>query len=102
MSPLTPKYTIHNSFLNTSTTVTVNNFSSKSAQKKIPTGVPAYVKSVTVNGKASASRCHVDFYDTFRVGGDIVIDLTPDKDSVDDCDGSIPDSISTGGFASLR
>lgn len=38
LSPFTPKYTIHNSFLNTSTTVTVKNFSSKSVQKVIPAG----------------------------------------------------------------
>lgn len=102
LSPFTPKYTIHNSFLNVSTTVTVANFSSKSVQRVIPSGVPAYVESVTINGKPSASRCHFDFYDVFRVGGDVVITLTADKNAVDDCAGSVPESISTGGFAQAR
>lgn len=102
LSPFTPKYTIHNSFLNVSTTVTVANFSSESVQRIIPAGVPAYVESVTVNGKPSASRCHFDFYDVFRLGGDVVISLTADKNAADDCAGSVPESISTGGFASAR
>ncbi|CAA7261861.1 unnamed protein product [Cyclocybe aegerita] len=36
LSPFIPKYTIHNSFLNISTTVTVVNFDPKSVQKKNP------------------------------------------------------------------
>lgn len=102
LSPFTPKYTIHNSFLNVSTTVTVKNFDAKSVQKVIPAGASAYVKSVTFNGEAMASRCHFDFYDTFRLGGEIEIELTSDKASVDDCAGSVPESLSTGGFASAR
>ncbi|KAF9449192.1 glycoside hydrolase family 92 protein, partial [Macrolepiota fuliginosa MF-IS2] len=102
LSPFTPKYTIHNSFLNVSTTVTVANFSSKSVQRVIPAGVPAYVESVTINGQPSASRCHFDFYDVFRVGGDVVITLTADKSVADSCAGGIPESISTGGFAQAR
>lgn len=102
VSPFTPKYTIHNTFLNTSTTVTVKNFDAKSVAKKVPKGASAYVKSVTVNGKATGSRCHFDFYDTFRLGGQIEIELTSDADSVDSCAGSLPDSISTGGFATVR
>ncbi|KAF8902926.1 glycoside hydrolase family 92 protein [Gymnopilus junonius] len=87
-SPFIPKYTIHNSFLNVSTTVTAVNFDSKSVQKKIPAGTAAYVKNISINGVQSASRCHVDFYDAFRLGGDIVITLTSDKSAVDDCAGS--------------
>ncbi|TFK44237.1 glycoside hydrolase family 92 protein [Crucibulum laeve] len=101
LSPFTPKYTIHNSFLNVSTTVTTVNYSQKSIQKKIPAGVPAYVQSVTINGKAS-TRCHFDFFDVFRVGGEVVITLTADKTKADDCEGSLPESISTGGFAKAR
>lgn len=97
-----PKYTIHNSFLNVSTTVTVRNFDERSVQKTIPNGVAAYVQNVTVNGVPSASTCHFDFYDTFRLGGEIEITLSADKDAVDNCAGSIPESISTGGFASVR
>ena len=102
LSPFTPKYTIHNTFLNTSTTVTVTNFDARSVQKKIPSGAAAYVKSVTINGKAAPSRCHFDFYDTFRIGGEIIIEVTADKNSVDSCAGELPESLSTGGFTTAR
>lgn len=102
LSPFTPRYTIHNTFLNTSTTVTVKNFDAKSVQKTIPAGASAFVKSVTINGKATESRCHFDFYDTFRLGGEIAIELTADKNEVDSCAGSLPLSLSTGGFATVR
>ena len=71
-------------------------------QREIPAGVPAYVQNVTVNGVPTVSRCHLDFYDTFRLGGEIEITLTSEKDAVDDCAGSVPDSLSTGGFAVIR
>ncbi|TFK53721.1 glycoside hydrolase family 92 protein [Heliocybe sulcata] len=102
LSPFIPKYTIHNAYLNVSTTVTVKNYDAKSVQYPIPSGASAYVKSVTVNGQETESRCHFDFYDTFRVGGEIVIELTADKQEADSCAGSLPQSISTGGFASAR
>lgn len=102
LSPFTPKYTIHNSYLNVSTTVTTLNFDPKSVQKTIPKGVAAYVKNVTINGQPAASRCHFDFYDVFRVGGDVVIELTADKGAADDCGGLLPESVSTGGFAQAR
>jgi len=102
LSPFTPKYTIHNSYLNISTTVTTVNYSPKSVAKVIPAGVPAYVQNVTVNGKPTTSRCHFDFYDVFRVGGEVVITLTDDKAEADGCQGSLPESVSTGGFASAR
>ncbi|EMD37640.1 glycoside hydrolase family 92 protein [Gelatoporia subvermispora B] len=102
VSPFLPKYTIHNSFLNVSTTVTVQNFDPRSVQKTIPHGAAAYVKSVTVNGNVQPSRCHIDFYDVFRVGGEVVIEVTSDKDSVNSCGASVPDSLSTGGFAVAR
>jgi len=102
LSPFTPKYTIHNSFLNTSTTVRVVNFDSRSVNETIPAGVAAYVQNVTVNGKPTESRCHFDFYDTFRLGGEVVITLTADKKAANDCSGSLPASISTGGFAQAR
>ena len=102
LSPFTPKYTIHNSFLNISTTVTVEGFDSRSVQQTIPKKAAAYVKSVSINGQTTASRCHIDFYDIFKTGGNVTIEVTSDKDSVDDCAGSLPESISTGGFASAR
>lgn len=102
LSPFTPKYTIHNTFLNVSTTVTVRNFDARSVQHTIPSGVPAYVQNVTINGVPAESRCHFDFYDTFRVGGEIEITLTADKEAVASCGGSLPMSVSTGGFAVAR
>jgi len=100
VSPFTPKYTIHNTYLNTSTTVTVTNYSAASVAYPIPEGVPAYVKNVTINGVPAKSRCYIDFYDTFRVGGEIEIVVTEDKTY--DCGGPVPESMSTGGFAGAR
>lgn len=80
----------------------VQGYDPKSVQQKIPAGAAAYVKRVTINGNTTVSRCHFDFYDTIRLGGDIVIEVTADKASVDDCAGPVPESISTGGFASAR
>jgi len=81
-------------------------------QETIPRGVAAYVQSVRVNTPNSnsnvtimmlnASRCHFDFYDTFRVGADIVITVTADRNAANNCGASIPQSISTGGFAMVR
>ncbi|KIY50865.1 glycoside hydrolase family 92 protein [Fistulina hepatica ATCC 64428] len=101
LSPFIPKYTIHNSYMNTSTTVTTINYNASSVQATIPPGTAAYVGNVTVNGVAS-SRCHLDFYDVFRVGGNVTIELTADKDAVDTCEGSLPESLSTGGFSQAR
>ncbi|KAI0044234.1 glycoside hydrolase family 92 protein [Auriscalpium vulgare] len=102
LSPFTPKYTIHNDYLNTSTTVTVVGFDPKSVNGTIPNGAAAYVKSVSVNNQTLASRCHFDFYDTFRIGADVVIEVTSNMTDVNDCGASVPQSLSTGGFASAR
>jgi hypothetical protein len=88
--------------------VTVEAFDARSVQETIPRGAPAYVQSVRVstsNGNITmqnASRCHFDFYDTFRVGADIVITVTADRNAANNCGLSIPQSISTGGFAMVR
>ncbi|GJJ06144.1 hypothetical protein Clacol_000333 [Clathrus columnatus] len=102
LSPFLPTYTIHNTELGTSTTVTVEGFDPSSVAPTIPKGASAYVKSVFINGAASASNCHIDFYDTFRVGGNITIQLTSNKSEANDCGGSLPDSLSTGGWANAR
>lgn len=78
------------------------NFDARSVQKTIPKGAAAYVKSVTVNGLQMQSRCHFDFYDTFRVGGNIELDLVADANSVDSCGSTLPESLSTGGWATVR
>lgn len=58
------------------------------------------MKDVIINGLPAKSRCYIDFYDTFRVGGEIEIVVTDDKTY--DCGGSVPESLSAGGFASAR
>jgi len=60
------------------------------------------MKSVTINGKHSTSRCHFDFYDVFRPGGNIIITLTTDKTTVDSCGGDVLESLSTGGFTTTK
>ena len=102
LSPMTPQFTIHNSYLNVSTTVTARGFDAKSVQQAIPKGAAAYVANVTVNGVVQPNRCHFDFYDIFKTGGDIVIEVTSDKSAVDNCGASLPMSLSTGGFAVAR
>jgi hypothetical protein len=75
-------------------------------QETIPSGVAAYVQSVSVttpNGNVTMpSLCNFDFYDTFRVGANIVITVTADRESANSCGGSVPQSISVGGFAKTR
>ncbi|KAI0266724.1 glycoside hydrolase family 92 protein [Gloeopeniophorella convolvens] len=102
LSPMTPKYTVHNPFLNTSTTVTVDGFDARSVNGTVPHGAAAYVQSVRVNGALQASRCHFDFYDTFRAGGEIVISVSANRSAVNSCGASVPQSLSTGGFATTR
>lgn len=94
---------MHNPHLGVSTTVTVDGFDPKSVKKTIPAGAAAYVSSVTVNGVASVTgRCFIDFYDTFKKGGNITFTVTSDVDEVDSCEGQLPDSLSTGGWAAAR
>ena len=96
-----PEYTIHNRYLNTSTTVKVDGYDTHSVQATIPPGAVGYVQSVEINDITQVSRCYFDFYDTFRVGAKIVITATSDRAAVQDCK-SVPHSISTGGFATVR
>jgi hypothetical protein len=102
VSPFTPQYTIHNPYLNVSTTVTTKGFDARSVKQTIPKNAAAYVANVTINGVLQGSRCHFDFYDVFKTGGDVVIEVTADKDAVDNCGASLPMSLSTGGFAVAR
>lgn len=123
LSSFIPKYTIHNTYLNTSTTLTTLNYDptsvlNASTNGTVPPGASAYVKSVTINGVTQPGRCAFDFYDTFRVGGEIVVELTGEKGEAEGCDatgggggngtgngtgtGGVPQSLSGGGFASVR
>lgn len=102
VSPFIPSYTIHNTFLNTSTTITTVGFDPNSVQATIPDGAAAYVKNVTFNGVELASKCHFDFYDVFKVGGTMLIEVTDDITQGNDCGASVPESVSMGGFATVR
>ena len=93
---------MHNPFLGVSTTITVTGFDSKSVNETIPAGAAAFVQEVRVNNVTTESRCAFDFYDTFRVGADIEIVLTADESKAAGCAGPVPQSLSTGGFATLR
>ena len=101
LSPMIPKYTVHNRHLNTSTTVKVDGYDAHSVQAMIPPGVAAYVQSVQINAVAQESRCYFDFYDTFYAGANIVITVTSNKTAAQDCK-SLPHSVSTGGFTTVR
>ena len=101
LSPMIPKYTVHNRYLNTSTTVKVEGYDARSVQATIPPGAAAYVQSVQINAVTQDSPCYFDFYDTFHAGADIVITVTSDRTAAQDCK-SLPHSVSTGGFATVR
>ena len=77
----------HNSAFNTSTTISTVNFDNNTSN--------LFVKSVKVDGQAWESNCWIDF-DVFENGGTVELELTAD-DSVG-CAGSLPASLSTGGF----
>jgi hypothetical protein len=99
---MVPKYTVHNRYMNMNTTVTVDGFDARSVSTTVPHGAAAYVQSVHIDGvEQTASRCYFDFYDTFRVGADIVITVTS-KTAANSCGASLPHSISTGGFETIR
>ena len=101
LSPMIPEYTVHNRYLNTSTTVKVDGYDARSVQATIPPDAVAYVQSVRINAVTQVSRCYFDFYDTFYAGANIVITVTSDRTAAQDCK-TVPHSISTGGFATVR
>lgn len=76
--------------------MTVKNFDARSVQHTIPQGVAAYVANVTINGVPAESRCHFDFYDTFRLGGEIELTLTANKEEVNSCGGVVADECVDG------
>jgi hypothetical protein len=100
---MVPKYTVHNRYLGTSTTVKVDGYDAHSVAATIPNGAVGYVQSVRINEHTlKEERCHVDFYDTFRAGANVVITVTSKRAAVDSCGLSLPQSLSTGGFATVR
>jgi hypothetical protein len=83
VSPFLPIYVIHTS-LSITTSFTFLNCSPKSVHTSIYASAVAYVRSVTINGKPNleGSGCFFDFYDVFKTGGEVVIELTADRASM--------------------
>lgn len=107
LSPFMPSYTIRNELLG-DLHVTVTNFDARSLARSIPSGVPAYVEKVLINGVERSGRCKVEMHDLFpgEVGkvNEMEIVLTADAGKVDSCGPAkedLPSSLSTGGFASF-
>lgn len=90
-SPFLLTYVIH-----TGPSITTNftfvNFSPESMNTPIPAIAAAYV---TINGKPNP--CFFDFHGVFKTGGEVVVGLTADRDSIEPGvhAGQIPDSLST-------
>jgi hypothetical protein len=98
-----PKYTVHSPYMNVSTTVKVDGYDAHSVAATIVPGAVAYVQSVRIGTTTlKHARCAIDFYDTFRVGADVVITVTSNKTAAQSCRGTLPQSISTGGFSIVR
>src|SRR5260221_9416366 len=76
LSPMIPEYTVHNRYLNTSTTVKVDGYDARSVQATIPPDAVAYVQRVRINAVTQVSPCYFDFYDTFYAAGNIFLTVT--------------------------
>jgi len=90
-------------FFNTNTTFTVKNFDKATLTGAPPAGSRLFVKSVTINGKASNSLCWIDFDDVIG-GGQIVVEVYGDAAAAanagcGNAPGALPDSLETGGFS---
>lgn len=100
-SPLVSAFTLRNDFFGTKTRFTVSGFDSSSVAATPPKSARVYVTKVTVGGVQQKSICFLDFDDV--VGGkDIVIYVDSDADAAMErgCggEGTLPDSLGTGGF----
>ncbi|KAJ7220563.1 glycosyl hydrolase family 92-domain-containing protein [Mycena pura] len=101
-SPFVSAYTLRNDFLGTSTSFSVIGFDKTTLQATPPAGARVFVKSITVNGKPSASLCWLDFDDVVG-GGSIEIEVYGDATAAaaagcGDGPSALPDSLETGGF----
>lgn len=100
-SPLLSSFSLKNDLLGTTTQFTVKNFDPRSVQQTPPTDqdIRLYVSEVTVNGQKAESLCWLSWDDV--VGGG-TIEITVDSDAAvaekRGCDGSLPDSLATGGL----
>lgn len=103
-SPFVPGYRIVNELRGT-LVVVVNGFDASAVAQTIPQGARAFVGSVSVNGKRQSSRCKISFTDLFPGPGantTLELEMTADEAAANSCgdgDGSLPSSLSTGGFA---
>ncbi|KAJ6551370.1 glycosyl hydrolase family 92-domain-containing protein [Mycena capillaripes] len=102
-SPLLSAYTLRNDLLGTSTSFRVNGFDATGLGATPPAGARVFVKSITINGKPSASLCWIDFDDVVG-GGSVEIEVYGDAAAAaaagcGDGANALPDSLETGGFA---
>ncbi|EKM58949.1 glycoside hydrolase family 92 protein [Phanerochaete carnosa HHB-10118-sp] len=100
-SPLVSAFKLRNDFFGTTTTFTVSGFDPASVAPTPPETARVYVTNVTVNGVPQKSICWLSFDDVVG-GGEIVITVDSDADaaSARGCggNGTLPDSLATGGF----
>ncbi|CAK5262259.1 unnamed protein product [Mycena citricolor] len=102
-SPLLSAYTLRNDFFGTSTSFKVTGFDPASLTASPPADAAVYVKSITINGKASPTLCWINFDDVIG-GGTIEITVSSDASAAAAAGcgkgpNALPDSLETGGFA---
>ena len=94
-SPYFPSISFFNPVFNTTTTIIATNFVSNPANG---TGGTVFVQNVTIDGQPAPSNCFLE-WDVFEKGGTVELTLTDDINVT--CGGTLPPSLSTGGFGLL-
>ncbi|KAJ6611177.1 glycosyl hydrolase family 92-domain-containing protein [Mycena sp. CBHHK59/15] len=102
-SPLLSAYTLRNDLLGTSTAFRVTGFDKAGLAAAPPVGARVYVKSITIDGKPSASLCWIAFEDVVG-GGTVEIEVDGDAAAAAAAGcgpgpDALPDSLETGGFS---
>ncbi|KAI0296922.1 glycoside hydrolase family 92 protein [Multifurca ochricompacta] len=85
-SPFFPSISFFNPLYNTKTTIRAKTFTANAI----------FIKTVTIDGAPWRSNCYIE-WDVFVRGGTIELELTEEDPNVG-CGGSLPPSLSTGGF----
>ncbi|KAL4260361.1 Peptide-N(4)-(N-acetyl-beta-glucosaminyl)asparagine amidase [Pleurotus pulmonarius] len=102
-SPFLSSFTLSNNVFNTKTHFIVRNFDKTTLTGAPPANSRVFVKSVTINGKASESVCWINFDDVVG-GGEIEIEVDSDANAAaaagcGPSPNALPDSLESGGFA---
>ena len=99
-SPYFPSISFFNPVFNTTATIKVANFAGNPANG---TGGTVFVQNVTIDGVLAKSNCFLE-WDVFEKGSTVELTLT--DDITVGCGGNgvdtLPPSLSTGGFSTLR